>query len=194
MRKHLRTFIGICQNTLPLADPIFEHGALQVHNDPELEDLRPIFSGKNYVGCDMRPGPGVDQVLNLHALALPDASVGTAICMDTLEHVEYPRQAINELYRTLLPNGVLIMSSVMNFPIHGYPNDYWRFTPEGFKSLLKDFTHSFVGYTGPADHPHSIISVSFKESPPDLRRFMSAYEQWQKKCNTVISKLSGITK
>lgn len=194
MRKHLRTFIDICQKTLPLPDPIFEYGALQVHNDPELEDLRPFFAGKRYVGCDMRPGPGVDLVLNLHNLDLPDSSVGTAICMDTIEHVEYPRQAINELHRTLQPNGVLIMSSVMNFPIHGYPNDYWRFTPEGFRSLLKDFSHAFVGFTGPSEFPHTIISIAFKGPEPDLSKFIIEYDAWQNRCNAVILKLSSTAK
>lgn len=72
----------------------------------------------------MRLRPGVDRVLNLHELDLLDASVGTAICMDTMEHVEYPRQAMKELHRPLMLGGALIISSVINFPIHGYPNDY----------------------------------------------------------------------
>lgn len=189
MQKHLRNFISICQSTLSLIEPIYEHGALQVHDNAELEDLRALFPGSNYVGCDMRPGPGVDQVLNLHELDMLDASVGTAICMDTMEHVEYPRQAMKELYRTLMPNGVLIISSVMNFPIHGYPNDYWRFTPEGFRSLLKDFESSFVGYTGAEDFPQSIVAVAFKGALPDMSKFDVEYNRWQKKCNIIIEKL-----
>lgn len=192
MRKHLRSFTDICQRQLPLPEPVFEYGALQVHGDPELEDLRSIFNGRTYVGCDMRPGPGVDRVLNLHCLDLPDASVGTAICMDTLEHVEYPRQAIRELYRTLQPNGVLIMSSVMNFPIHGYPNDYWRFTPEGFRSLLTPFDNKFVGFTGPAEFPHTILAVAFKGKQPDMDKFLIEYNAWENRCNSVIVKITAM--
>jgi SAM-dependent methyltransferase len=183
MRKHLRRFVELASRTLELQDPVYEFGALQVHGDRELEDLRPLFPGREYVGTDMRAGPGVDKVLNLHGLDLPNNSVGTAICMDTLEHVEYPRKAIEELLRVLNSNGVLIISSVMNFPIHGYPNDYWRFTPQGFKSLLVGFNESFVGFDGPADFPHTIVGVGFKGTKTNLRSFNLEFEQWQKRNN-----------
>ena len=81
MRNHLRRFIELTNETINLQAPIFEFGALQVHGNSALEDLRPPFPAKSYVGCDMRPGPGVDRVLNLHHLDLPDGAVGTAICI-----------------------------------------------------------------------------------------------------------------
>ena len=93
-------------------------------------------------------GSGVDIVLNLHHINLSLESVGTVLILDTLEHVEFPRKAIEEIYRILKPCGILIISSVMNFPIHDYPYDYWRYTPEAFKSLLKPFTFSFVDLAG----------------------------------------------
>lgn len=119
---------------------------MEVHEAEDVAYVRDLFpkKGLEYVGCDMRAGPGVDSVQNLHGLDIPDNTVGTIICLDTLEHVEYPRKALAEMHRVLKPNGVLVMSSVFNFPIHGYPNDYWRFTPEAFKSLLKDFSHQRV--------------------------------------------------
>lgn len=186
MRNHLRRFIELTNKTINLQAPFFEFGALQVHADSALEDLRPLFLGKDYVGCDMRPGPGVDRVLNLHHLDLPDESVGTAICMDTMEHVEYPRQAMDELHRVLRPDGVLIMSSVMNFPIHGYPNDYWRFTPEGFRSLLKKFSHSFVGFDGQEDFPSTIVAIAFKEKSQELDIFQGEFIKWQTRNNKII--------
>jgi SAM-dependent methyltransferase len=195
MRNHLRRFIELTNKTIKLHAPVFEFGALQVHDDSELEDLRPLFPGVEYVGCDMRAGKGVDRILNLHHLELPDESVGTAICMDTLEHVEYPRQAMDELHRVLQPNGILIMSSVMNFPIHGYPNDYWRFTPEGFRSLLKGFNSCFVGFDGPQDFPSTIVAVAFKGDAPDLTAFNEGFLNWQARNNKVIAHINkhGLT-
>ncbi len=190
MRSHLRRFIELANKTIALNAPIFEFGALQVHDDSALEDLRPLFPGQEYVGCDMRAGKGVDRVLNLHYLELPDEAVGTAICMDTLEHVEYPRKAIDELHRVLHKDGVLIISSVMNFPIHAYPYDYWRFTPEGFRSLLKGFNHSFVGFDGPADFPSTIVGVAFKGDVPDLAAFETAFNQWQARNNKIIEHIN----
>jgi hypothetical protein len=52
----------------------------------------------------------------------------------------------------------------MNFPIHSYPYDYWRFTPEAFRSLLIPFTHSLVDFAGESDFPHTVVGLGFKGS------------------------------
>jgi SAM-dependent methyltransferase len=79
-----------------------------------------------------------------------------------VEHVEHPHKAVEEIHRLLKPGGILVMSSVMDFPIHNYPHDYWRFTPEGFKSLLKPFGGGIVGYQGDPLQPHTVFAVGLK--------------------------------
>jgi SAM-dependent methyltransferase len=189
MRKPVREFVRICAENLPVSGPVFEFGALQVHADEVLEDLRPLFARLDYVGCDMRPGPGVDRVLNLHDIDVADNSVGCVVCMDTLEHVEYPRRAVAEIRRILVPGGLVILSSVMNFPIHGYPNDYWRFTPAGFASLLQDFSDTVVACYGDRDDfPQTIAGVGFKSGERDMAPFQRAREQWEHWYNSVARK------
>src|SRR5208337_314921 len=53
-------------------------------------------SGQVYVGCDMRPGPGVDRVEDVSASNLPDGSAGTVLCIETFEHVFEVRRAFDE--------------------------------------------------------------------------------------------------
>jgi len=187
MQKHIRKFVEIAAQNLVLAEPVYEFGALQVQADDAAADLRPLFPGKEYVGSDFRAGPGVDQILDLHELQLPDNSVGTVMALDTLEHVEYPRRAVEEMHRVLRQGGVAIISSVMNFPIHGYPNDYWRFTPEGFRSLLQGFDEQFVGSCGsdPA-FPQSVVGIGFKGKGQDMREFEAAYARWEAWSNGLI--------
>ena len=87
---------------------------------------------------------------------------------------------MDEMWRVLGPNGVAIISSVFDFPIHDYPNDYWRFTPEGFKSLLKRFNHSFVGSYGlTVESPQTIVGIGFKGERPPLDDFMVHYQNWE---------------
>jgi SAM-dependent methyltransferase len=135
----------------------------------------------------MRYGPGVDSILDLHDLGLLGGSVGTALMLDTLEHVEFPRKAIENVKRILKPDGILIMSSVMNFPIHDFPYDYWRFTPEAFKSLLKVFKVSFVEAAGRPEFPHTIIGIGLKEgiakesSQKFVEELMIWKERWTEK-------------
>ena len=190
MQTHIRRFVEVVIETLPLIEPIYEFGALQVQDDPGEEDLRTLFNNVDYVGCDFRAGPGVDRLLDLHQIDLPSHTAGTLISMDTLEHVEYPRRAMSEVHRILKDDGIVMISSVMNFPIHAYPNDYWRFTPEGFRSLLQDFEHSFVGSCGVQENfPLSIVGLGFKGAPPDLSAFKEAYQQWESWTNGVMRAL-----
>jgi len=127
----------------------------------------------------MREGTGVDKVLDLHDIDVPSESVGTVLCLETLEHVEYPRKALEEIHRILRPDGIAVISSVMCFPIHDYPYDYWRFTPEAFQSLLKPFPHSFVGFAGSKDFPHTVVGIGFKGHCPPLFELRESYKKWQ---------------
>ena len=175
-----RDFVRIAAETLAIHEPIYEFGALQVPGQEDFADLRCFFPGKTYTGADMRSGPGVDVLLNLHDIDLPSDSVGTVICIATLEHVEYPRKAMEEIRRILKPGGLAIITSVMDCHIHGYPSDYWRFTPSGFSSLLEAFETQFSGCAGCSDYPHTIVGVGYK-GEGDLSAFQDAYEEWRRK-------------
>lgn len=166
MREAIRSFVSVLAAELP--DPIYEFGSLQVEGQEGFADLRVFFPGRKYFGCDMRSGKGVDIVLNLHKIDLPDATAGTVLLLDTLEHVEFCREAMAEIFRILRPGGIVVASSVMNFRIHDYPCDYWRFTPEGFKSLLRDFPCSMVEYLGKKDFPHTVVGVGIKGGLSEL--------------------------
>lgn len=179
MRPTIRDFVALIADAFPIQEPIYEFGAFQVAGQEDLANLRPLFPGLHFVGADMREGPGVDTLLNLHDIDRPSESVGTVLCLDTLEHVEYPHRAIEEVYRILKPGGVAVISSVMDFPIHDYPFDYWRFTPEAFRSILQPFELSFVGFAGTESFPHTVVGLGFKKVRPELEQFMSRYAKWQ---------------
>jgi SAM-dependent methyltransferase len=146
-------------HAIELPDPVVEFGAMQVESEQD-GDLRPLFAGRDYTGTDMREGPGVDRIEDLRALSFADGSVGTALCLDTLEHCEDPPQACRELARVTAHQGVCVISSVMLFGIHAYPSDYFRFTPEGFRSLLaQGFEHVTVAGIGDPSFPYAVIGL-----------------------------------
>lgn len=186
MRKAIREFMTILASSLPTPDPIYEFGALLLPGQEEVADLRPLFPGHVYVGIDLREGPGVDKVLNLQEIALPDESVGTVLCLETLEHVEYPRRALGEIYRILAPGGMAVLSVPMYFPIHEFPNDYWRFTPDGIRSLLRPFPNSFIGQYGDPSFPNGVVGIGFKGSPPPLDLFTRKCEEWRARHTPVV--------
>jgi SAM-dependent methyltransferase len=181
VRPSINRLVGIFAQTIPVEEPIYEFGSLQVAGQEEIADLRPYFPGRGYVGSDMREGPGVDRVLDLHDLDVETGSVGAAIMIDTLEHVEDPRRALAEVHRVLGARGVVLMTSVMRFPIHEHPHDYWRFTPEAFRSLLKGFEFSWADFAGEPDFPHTVVGLGAKAAidPDALSRFLARYEPWK---------------
>jgi SAM-dependent methyltransferase len=189
MQQSIRNFTRLCAKHLPIKGPIYEFGAYRVENVPE-ENLRPLFPGIEYIGSDMRDGPGVDQILDLHNIDLPDDMAECVLCLDTLEHVEYPRHALAEINRILSPGGIAIISSVFEFPIHNHPNDYWRFTPEGFRSLLQDFRHSEIFSFGRSEvSPQCVVGVGFKSEPPDLEGFLENSHNWEKWNSAILEEM-----
>jgi len=52
---------------------------------------------------------GVDKVLDLYDINVPSGSVGTVLCLETLE-LWYPRKALEEIHRILKPDGIAVIS------------------------------------------------------------------------------------
>jgi SAM-dependent methyltransferase len=159
----ITNFIAELGELIDLPEPIVEFGSLQVKRD-QTNDLRLVFSDKTFVGTDLRPGPGVDRVEDLRSLSFGDEEIGTAVCVDTLEHCDDPLAACRELYRVLRPEGICAVSSVMWFPIHDYPHDYWRFTPEGMARLLAPFEDVWVKGIGHPVFPTQVVGVGGKKT------------------------------
>ena len=166
MRGNIREFVRVLVDTLALPQPIVEIGALQVEGQPYSADLRPLFAESgytDYIGCDVRPGLGVDRIEDVHQLSFATDSIGSVLMLETLEHVKNPLQAMAEVFRVLQPGGVVVISSCMDFPVHEYPADYWRFPPQGFDLLLERFSPRRVYLQGSPVFPHSLVGIGQKE-------------------------------
>lgn len=107
------------------------------------QDLRSLFTEEDqYIGVDMEDGPGVDVVVDLTIdLEQIDEKIGnkrfgTIFCLSVLEHCEDPFRMAKNLTSLLKPDGYICISVPFAWQIHGYPNDYWRFTPEGVRKLF----------------------------------------------------------
>lgn len=162
MQDSVKLFVRMVSEIFDPPQPVVEIGSLQVPGQEGYADLRPLFPNKLYFGIDMCKGLGVDVIADGEQLSLRDASVGTFVIIDTLEHVKLPWKVFDNIARALKPDGVVIATSVMDFPIHNYPGDYWRFTPEGLKLLLQKFPVRIIGALGHKEHPRSVFGVGLK--------------------------------
>lgn len=182
MRDHNKLFCELAAETFDGPSPVYEFGSFQVEGQEQYADLRRLFPGKTYVGCDMRPGLGVDRVEDVSNLSLPDASVGTILCIETFEHVFEVRRAFDEVFRVLRPGGLFLLTSPFNFRIHGYPDDYWRISPSCLRRLLEPYAARIVGAQGHDRFPHTVMSLAVKSPAPGdftarAERFVRLYAE-----------------
>ena len=68
MRDHNKAFCSLVAQTLECPGPVFEFGSYQVVGQEGYANLRGLFPGKSYVGCDMRLGPGVEDEKEIREL------------------------------------------------------------------------------------------------------------------------------
>jgi SAM-dependent methyltransferase len=182
MRPAVLEFARDVAASFPVQDPLVELGARAAEGQEDIADLRGIFGAREHIGCDIQAGPGVDRIEDVHALSFADDSVGTVICLETLEHVADPLRAVQEMHRVLRPGGLLAISSLMFFPIHAHPWDFWRFTPEGFELLLRPFESSLVLGQGWELMPEGVFGIGVKGpaelGPERLPRTAQIAREW----------------
>ena len=168
MTKPLRKTIETIVDLLPNPGRVLEIGSRQEKNQKEMANLRKLFPKAEYVGVDMRSGPGVDKVINGEKLPFKDNSFNVVLCLETLEHAEKPWLISKEIERVVSNKGTMIISSQQNFPIHMHPSDYFRFTPYGLKSLFKNLKSSLLIGISPAFNdeaklnPQTVVLVGWK--------------------------------
>jgi SAM-dependent methyltransferase len=168
MNHLLHGVVRAFSETFALGGPILEIGSYQVPGQENLGDLRGLFPGRQYIGVDMRPGPGVDCVASVEKLPQPDASVGTVIACNTFEHVRRFWRGFEEIYRVLRPDGVLLVSCPFFFRIHNFPEDYWRFTPAALEALLEVYPSKILGWHGPKQRPAHVWALACREGRPPI--------------------------
>ena len=108
-----------------------------------LEKYRSLL-GSKCKSLDYDANTNPDIVGDIMALPFADNSQEAYICMSVLEHVDDPRKAVNELYRTLKPGGMAVVYAPFLIPYHareGAYADYYRFSKDAVKSLFAKFSH-----------------------------------------------------
>lgn len=90
------------------SNPVFD-GARILHFAPE-----PIIAAQlknhttSYRSADLNPGPGVDAILDIESIDLPENSVDVVVCSHVLEHVN-DAKALSEIHRVLTDTGLAVI-------------------------------------------------------------------------------------
>lgn len=169
-----------------LAGPVLEVGSRDYGNT---QNFRALFGGADYLGIDMQAGKGVDMVLDLTEdfdaidQCLEGRRFGTIICMSVLEHCRDPFRMAQSIERLLAEGGTLVVGAPFVWELHGFPDDYWRFTPSGISILFPNLDFSAIpgaafsgrkGDSAPLDG--NLFCIRFSSRNTETRRQLGAIQ------------------
>ena len=102
--------------------------------------FKEFFSGiaEKFIGVDNDPNSKADIIQDIsETLPFKSQSFDLVILSEVLEHLQDPLKVIDNIKLILKKDGVLYMSTPFAFPIHGKPNDFFRYTEYFYKECLK---------------------------------------------------------
>lgn len=97
----------------------------------------PIHVHPKLVNLNIGLFPNVHVVGDAYELPYADNSVDAIHCEAVLEHLEFPNDAVAEMYRVLRPGGQLFAATPFMQHFHAYPNHFQNFTLIGHKRLFE---------------------------------------------------------
>jgi SAM-dependent methyltransferase len=94
------------------------------------------------IRLDFEPTYELDVVADARRLPFADASLDRIHGDSVLEHIPHPHDVLRECFRVLRPGGALFLITPFAFNLHGYPDDYLRYTPSWYEQMCRE-----VGFT-----------------------------------------------
>lgn len=133
-RWYVTRFVQSVARDLPTGSSVLDAGAGECV-------YRRFFSHCDYKSIDLGVGEpqwnydNLDFVGPLHAMPIDDGVFDSVLCTQVLEHLEWPRESVAEMYRVLKPEGRLYLTVPMAQNEHQVPYDFFRYTSYGLKSI-----------------------------------------------------------
>jgi SAM-dependent methyltransferase len=126
----------------------------------QIEALMPA----SYVGVDPEGGPGVDVEMAFEDY-VPERKYDLVVCTEVLEHVHQVHKFVMALKDAAKINGLIFLTTRSpGFPLHGYPEDYWRYTRDDICELFRDQMMVSICEDWKSDHP-GIFAIVLRTGP-----------------------------
>ena len=148
----------LLQKLVPKVDgTVLEIGSLD-NGDGKATSLREFYSENKYYGIDIRKGNNVDvawdiclnsgcyQPTTLYGFDITNVELVYAISV--FEHLAKPWIASQNIQTILKGGGLLFIAVPWVWRYHPYPDDYFRYSFSGIKSLFPDIEWIYQGTCG----------------------------------------------
>lgn len=130
------------------------------------------ISGSHWLCRILGFSEGIENVhypkVNILHLPFVDEEFDCVASDQVLEHVEgNPLLAVDECFRILKPGGIAVHTTCFINPIHSFPSDFWRFTPDALALLVQP--HADVidggGWGNRWVWPYNALGLRFEPIP-----------------------------
>jgi SAM-dependent methyltransferase len=103
----------------------------------------------NYLGADIASIEQVDIVIEENGtLKLANEKVDVVLSTQVLEHIYDFDFYLKESHRVLKEDAYLLLSTHGHWQFHPDPNDYWRWTSQGLKEVIKRNGFEIISFEG----------------------------------------------
>lgn len=119
------------------------------------------------LNSDVFPGEFVHVISDAHQLAFADESFDLVILQAVIEHLIEPVIAVEEIWRVLSKDGLVLADTPFLQAVHMGAYDFTRYTPLGQRALFKRFEEIDVGVSA---GPMSVLRWSIEHAFRSLFR------------------------
>jgi SAM-dependent methyltransferase len=154
---------------------------------------KPLLSAPSwrYCGVDLAAGPNVDVVMTSpYQLPMASHSVDVLVSGQAFEHIEYFWLTWLEICRVVKPGGLIFLIAPSRGPEHRYPQDCWRFYPDGFRALANYGSLELIEVSTDWTPHLSEDSAAWGDTVGVFRQApMGLAMQWRRRAMQVLRKL-----
>lgn len=186
----------IKQNRELITGSVIEFGSKFYNPKTAINYRKELDLTDKYIGADISEGENVDVIIDITddyqkiKSILGFDTFQTIICCSVLEHVQDIYKAAINISKLTAEGGILFISVPFSWEYHGYPSDYWRFTPKAIEFLFKDFEFPMNLRSISSNHISAIEKLEENPNPFVLRE--SILQRHWNINNPIIRKISVI--
>ncbi len=142
-RWYVTKYVQEVASSLPANSKILDAGAGE-------GAYKKYFEHCEYKAIDLAVGDSkwnyanLDYIAPLDQMPIENCTFDAVLCTQVLEHLEWPRESVREMFRVIKPGGRLFITVPMAQSEHQIPYDFFRYTSFGLQSICKDAGFSQV--------------------------------------------------